>query len=247
MGNVFKKTVTRPLPTGAEIITRQGVRLARWRDGKGKTKTSPVTAGQSGAERIRDESGTYVARYRDGYGHVVEVSTKCRDQAAAQSVLADLERRAEKVRSKILTSAEDRIADHLPTPLRAHVAAYSTHLEANELATLTVSQLRLDGRVAFAELAAADEKNCEGNSIPIRDDLAADLRSWLGDKLAALQTEARRDGEPIPSRLPAETRLFIVPKELVKILNRDLKLAGISMTGAERSMSTLCERHSARY
>ena len=41
MGNVFKKTVTRPLPPEAEIITRQGVRLARWRDGKGKTRTRP--------------------------------------------------------------------------------------------------------------------------------------------------------------------------------------------------------------
>ena len=30
--------------------------------------------------------------------------------------------------------------------------------------------------------------------------------------------------------MPAETRLFVVPKELVKILNRDLKLAGISKT-----------------
>jgi hypothetical protein len=44
MGNVFKKTVTRPLPTDAELVTRQGVRLARWRDGKGKMKTSPVTS-----------------------------------------------------------------------------------------------------------------------------------------------------------------------------------------------------------
>ena len=41
MGSLFKKAVTRPLPTGAEIITRQGVRLARWRDGKGKTRTAP--------------------------------------------------------------------------------------------------------------------------------------------------------------------------------------------------------------
>ena len=42
IGNVFKKTVTRPLPPNAEIITRQGVRLARWHDAKGKTKTAPV-------------------------------------------------------------------------------------------------------------------------------------------------------------------------------------------------------------
>jgi hypothetical protein len=91
-----------------------------------------------------------------------------------------------------------------------------------------VAQRRLDGRVAFAELAAADEKNREGSTVPIRDDLAADLRACLADKRAVLQAEARRVDEPIPSRLPAETRLFVVPKELVRILNRDLKLAGIS-------------------
>jgi hypothetical protein len=34
-----------------------------------------VTTGQNGADRIRDESATYVARYRDGNGLVVEVST----------------------------------------------------------------------------------------------------------------------------------------------------------------------------
>ena len=84
MGNVFKKTVTRPLPSDAEIITRQGARLARWRDSKGKMKTSPVTTGKDGAERIRDESGTYVARYRDGNNQLVEVSTGCRDKSAAR-------------------------------------------------------------------------------------------------------------------------------------------------------------------
>ena len=131
MGNVFKKTVTRPLPPNAEIITRQGVRLARWRTGKGKTKTAPLTTGTDGTNRIRDESGTYVARYRDGNGLVVEVSTGCRDKTAAQSVLADLEPRAEKVRSKILTAAEDRIADHLATPIGEHVDNYVTSLEAS--------------------------------------------------------------------------------------------------------------------
>lgn len=89
MGSLFKKTVTRPLPPDAEIVTRKGERLARWRDGKGKMRTAPVTTGQDGAERIRDTSGTYVARYRDGNGLVVEVSTGCRGKNAAQSVLTD--------------------------------------------------------------------------------------------------------------------------------------------------------------
>jgi hypothetical protein len=55
-----------------------------------------VTAEKDGAERIRDESGAYVARYRNGY--VVELSTGCRDRSAAQSVLADLARKGERVR-----------------------------------------------------------------------------------------------------------------------------------------------------
>jgi hypothetical protein len=105
MGSVFKKTVTRPLPPEAEIIERKGVWLACWRDGKGKKKTAPVTTGKDGSERIRDESATYVARYRNGDGVVVEVSTGCRDKSAAQNVLADLERKAERVRAGLLTPA----------------------------------------------------------------------------------------------------------------------------------------------
>jgi hypothetical protein len=44
-------------------------------------------------------------------------------------------------------------------------------------------------------LDAADEKNREGNNIPLRDDLAADLRDWLADKLNRLQKKALATGE----------------------------------------------------
>jgi len=391
MGSVFKKAITRPLPPGAEIITRLGVRLARWRDGKGKMRTAPVTTGKDGTDRIRDESGTYVARYRDGDGILVEFSTGCRDKTAAQGVLAGLERKGERVRAGLLTPAEARTAEHLATPISEHVAAYIGSLEAsgaseryvresrrildavlvgcefhtladldrealerwlnrrrtenasartrntdratlnafanwcaepsigrivsnpfkgvskadekadprrrrramteaelvrlldvarrrpllnamtvhrgkrkgqavaklrpevraqleslgreralvyktlvltglrkNELGTLTVAQLRLDGPIPYLELDAEDEKNREGNSVMIRADLAADLRTWLALKLAALQTQARRRAEPIPTRLPGDSSVFVVPSGLVRIFDRDLKLAGIA-------------------
>jgi hypothetical protein len=102
-----------------------------------------------------------------------------------------------------------------------------TGLRKGELGSLTVVQLHLDEPVPFASLDAADEKNREGNEIPIRDDLAADLRQWLADKLPLLQEQARERGEPIPARLPADTPVFDVPDKLCKILNRDLRLAGI--------------------
>jgi hypothetical protein len=90
-----------------------------------------------------------------------------------------------------------------------------------------VGKLDLDGPIAFANLAAADEKNRQGSEIVLRDDLAADLREWLKDKLAATQGEARRQGTAIPVRLPAESPLFNVPAGLLRILDRDLKAAGI--------------------
>jgi integrase len=102
-----------------------------------------------------------------------------------------------------------------------------TGLRKGELASLTVGHLRLDDAVPCLTLDAADEKNREGSDIPLRDDLAANLRDWLADKLRRLQAEARQAGAPIPVRLPADTPVFDVPDKLCKILNRDLRLAKI--------------------
>jgi len=64
MGTVFKKQVTKPLPTGAETFVRKGERFARWKV-KGKTRTARLTTGQDGSARII-ESGKWFAKYRDG-------------------------------------------------------------------------------------------------------------------------------------------------------------------------------------
>src|SRR5208283_4088295 len=65
-----------------------------------------------------------------------------------------------------------------------------TGLRKGELASLTVRQLVLDADPAFLALDAADEKNREGSTIPLRADLAADLRRWLADKAKAIQDTA---------------------------------------------------------
>jgi hypothetical protein len=45
----------------------------------------------------------------------------------------------------------------------------------------------LDADMPHLILNAADEKDREGSTIPLRADLAADLREWLADKTMALQ------------------------------------------------------------
>jgi hypothetical protein len=52
MGAVYKKTATKPLPAGAKIFVRKGLRLAEWKDAKGKTRTAPLTIGQDGTDRL---------------------------------------------------------------------------------------------------------------------------------------------------------------------------------------------------
>lgn len=408
MGSVFKKTATKPLPEGAELITRKGERYARWKDRNGKKKTAPVTTGRDGSDRIVVTARTFTAKYRDGQGIVREEPTGCRDETAARQVLQELVQRADKVRSGMRTKAEDAAVDHQRGPLADHIADYLEHLEANgyskthrdnvarhlrriregcrfacladldrntlekwlvlqtkrgmgartrnmhlasavafanwclqpensrmlanpftgiakasekadcrrmrralfegelvqlldvarrrplldamtirrgknkgkllanvsegnrlrleqlgreraliyktmvltglrkgELATLEVGQLELSGPVPYLTLDPDDEKNREGSEIPLRRDLAIDLRGWLEDKLTSLQDASRRRGEPIPSRLPMDAKVFRVPDKLVRILDRDLKLAGIpKVDDRGRSIDVHALRHS---
>ena len=79
---------------------------------------------------LHSRSATYSAKYRDGQGIVRRVTTGCRDEGAARSVLGELERRGELVRSGVLTAGEDRIADHAATPIAEHFDAYGEHLQA---------------------------------------------------------------------------------------------------------------------
>ena len=85
-----------------------------------------------------------------------------------------------------------------------------TGLRRGELEALEVRHLDLDGRRPSVNLPGSFTKNGEEASIPLMADLASDLQDWLrttGKKRAA--------------------RVFRVPKELVKILKRDLKAAGV--------------------
>jgi len=93
-----------------------------------------------------------------------------------------------------------------------------TGLRSGELASMTVGQLDLGGSPPYLILNAADEKNGQGSTIPLRGDLAADLREWLtsGEKPDTLRLSD-------PSR-----KLFYLPSGMIRILNRDLATAGIA-------------------
>jgi integrase len=86
-----------------------------------------------------------------------------------------------------------------------------TGLRRGELEQLEVRHLRLDERRPRVVLPGSATKNRQEAGIPLRTDLVNDLRKWI----AATGTRGT-------------DRVFRVPKELIKILKRDLELAGIA-------------------
>src|SRR6516225_10218391 len=161
MGTVFKKTFTKPLPPGADTFVRKGERFARWKDRKGKTRTAPLTVGKDGTDRLVIESPYYVAQYRDAAGVVQVEATGCKDETAARRVLADLERKAELVRSGVMSAAESSIGERQAAPLEDHFGAFDLHLRAKDATRIHREDTgrylrRLADDCGFSQLADLD-------------------------------------------------------------------------------------------
>ncbi len=101
-----------------------------------------------------------------------------------------------------------------------------TGLRFNELRSLTLGSVLL-GDSPRIVLSAANEKNRKGAIIPLRVDLAEDLKAHLDDRLNRLKDAAKTKGELAPSALPLGSRLLAVPLHLVRHLTKDLAAAGI--------------------
>jgi len=120
-----------------------------------------------------------------------------------------------------------------------------TGLRKGELASITVTQADFCGPVPYLLLHAKDEKARRGAEIPLRKDLAAELRAWMDETLALLQADARERDQPVPARLPPTRKLLTVPKGLIRIFNRDLVFAGIASMekrGGKKIVSKTDER-----
>ena len=103
-----------------------------------------------------------------------------------------------------------------------------TGLRKSELASITVGQVWSDEKHPYLELKAKDEKAGRGAQIPLRPDIATEIRDYMRDKLGRSQREYKKNNKPVPARLPAGMPLFEMPRSMVGIFDRDLIAAGIS-------------------
>ena len=146
---------------------------------------------------------------------------------------------AGKVKAKLKQKTIDRLTKLGRERALIYKTLVLTGLRKGELASITVGQCRLDVERPYIDLSAADEKNGEGNDIPLRDDLAAELRQWIGERANETSDVISIDAKP------SDELLFNVPSGLVRILNRDLEAAGIPKIDARGySVDVHALRHS---
>ena len=139
MASLFKQTVTRPLPAGAELFTRNGERFAKWTDGKGRKRTARVT-GEGDAARVQTESATWYVRLRLANGERADVATGCRDKSAAAGRMAELVAEQEKIRGGIISEREANTAKHGRRSLDDAIEAYRRALEEKQRSARHVAE-----------------------------------------------------------------------------------------------------------
>ncbi|MCC6680475.1 MAG: hypothetical protein IT445_06180 [Phycisphaeraceae bacterium] len=168
MGSIYREQFTKPIPQDAKLSRKQGRICAEWVTRNGKKRRAEVVETNLG-QRLKLQSQFYHAKYRDGSGIIRKVATKCRTREAAMQRLAELERDAEKVRSGVLTSEQERAREHQQVPLAEHIVDYLEHLKTKLVRGRPVSphhiqnvKHNLDRVVTECQLASLSDLEPQG-------------------------------------------------------------------------------------
>ena len=118
---LIKKKHYRPIPEGAEIITRNGRQYARWTNSRGKRITRPLNAR---GDRLAVESRCWYVRVKgpDGKWHERKAYA---DKAASAALEVELITRLERGEVGLV----DPLEEHRKRPLEEHLQDFEAHLE----------------------------------------------------------------------------------------------------------------------
>jgi integrase len=133
MARVFRQTYTKPLPAGAVVITRKGQKLARYKDGRGKVQTAPLS--QDGTKIIL-KAGKHYIDYKDAHG-VTRRVPGFKDEKASQQYANELEKLAERVRC----GCRPKEYEQLKRPLREHLSEFKAYLLAKGTSEVQARQV----------------------------------------------------------------------------------------------------------
>jgi integrase len=192
--------------------------FTRWCLGSGRVEADPLAAvavarAKKGKGRGHHLAASGAARRRRRALTADEVA-RLLDAARRRPLLEAATVRTGGRRGQAVGTVRPEVRERLERLGRERALMYLvmvyTGLRRGELESLRVRHLHLDGPHPWVELAGELTKNREAAQVPLRADLAGELADWV---------RATGKGKT--------DRVFRVPTELVKILKRDLALAGI--------------------
>ena len=142
------------------------------------------------------------------------------------SLLATLKKSEERLRN-----SPGKIAELITLGIERELiykTLLSTGLRIGELASLCFEHLSIDSDNCYVDLQAANEKNRKGSRIPVRGDLAEDLRRWRDIKQYGIEHASVivMDNKN-QTNTSITGKIFNIPKQMSKVLGQDLKVAGI--------------------
>lgn len=192
MASIYKKKYPIPIPNGAEIITRQGKKLARWKNGKGQLRTAKLLD----KKRIQFISDCWYIRYNDVDGKMRRVTTGCRDKQSAQKMLADILSEIEKVKAGVMSQEEMVTANQLEIPLDKHLKDYITQLAVKTIRGRRISPTHVRNVRNFLNRLA---KEC--NWLRLKDINRQVIHRWM----IKLAQTPRKPNAPNSKPLAART------------------------------------------
>jgi integrase len=146
------------------------------------------------------------------------------DVACQRPLIEAMTIRRGKRKGQLAANVRDDVRRQLELLGRERALIYKTlvltGLRRGELASLTVGQLDLHGPLPSIVLNPAVEKNREGNTLPLRRDLAGDLALWVKEleqrrcndsRASDAQSRPALTGVPPQGTLPLNTPVFNVP------------------------------------
>jgi integrase len=135
MPTLYKKTDRKPIPEGAEIVTRKGVRHARWTDRRGRTRTEPLA--EDGTAVLVDR-GYWVFDYQgpDGW---VKGNKGYTDKEATLALAQRMERDAARAKQGLAPTVDPARAQ---TPYAEALSAWLDRLLHDNLDDTYVANMR---------------------------------------------------------------------------------------------------------
>lgn len=167
----------------------------------------------------------------------VEQIEKLFDVAKGRPLREALMIRKGKRKGELAANIREEVKRRLELLGLERVTMYSTMiytgLRKNELKSLTIGQVVFNHKPPFLLLHPKDAKNKQEAGLPIHPCLVGMLKEWLKHKEAVSGPDSIKPDKP----------LFRVPDKLVKILDRDLALAGIEKCNCFGQLDVHALRH----